>query len=216
MTLRDVAGSIYDNTIRSRLPRKAGNADGVAVLKPRLLDIDTEVPDHEIPLREAIREHVKGGDTVVLIGAGHGVSTVEAARGAGRSGRVFAFEASPELASQATKTIRLNDVEEIASVATAAVGEVRSHYGDTVSEVVVSPKDLPHSDVLIMDCEGAEMEVLDGMEWQPRVIVVETHGVFDSPTDEVTARLDEMGYKVASREPEKEEEDVFILAAIRQ
>jgi len=214
MTIRDVAGSVYDTTIRPHLPRKVGDADGVALRRPRLLDIDTSVPGHEIPLREAIREHVQQGDTVVLIGAGHGVSIVEAAQCVGDSGKVFGYEASPELAAQATETTRLNDVHGIASVATAAVGHVRSHYGDTVSDVVLSPTDLPHSDVLVMDCEGAEMDVLEEMEWRPRTIIVETHGVFDSPTDEVADRLEEMGYDIVSSVAEKEEEDVFILAAI--
>jgi hypothetical protein len=50
-----------------------------------------------------------------------------------------------------------------------------------------------------MDCEGAEVEILREMSIQPRVIVVETHGVLGAPTELVASLLEGRGYAVSHR-----------------
>ena len=50
-----------------------------------------------------------------------------------------------------------------------------------------------------MDCEGAEVEILREMTIQPRVILVETHGLFGAPTDLVASLLEKRGYVVSDR-----------------
>jgi hypothetical protein len=64
---------------------------------------------------------------------------------------------------------------------------------------VMPPCQLPACDVLELDCEGAEVEILRGMIIQPRVILVETHGLFGAPTDLVASLLETRGYVVSDR-----------------
>ena len=64
---------------------------------------------------------------------------------------------------------------------------------------VLPPSQLPTCNVLEMDCEGAEVEILREMTIQPRVIVVETHGLYGAPTDLVASLLEKRGYVVSDR-----------------
>jgi hypothetical protein len=60
--------------------------------------------------------------------------------------------------------------------------------------------------VLQLDCEGAEVEILREIIDQPRVILVETHGLCGAPTDLVASLLEARGYAVSHRglaEPQK-------------
>jgi hypothetical protein len=50
-----------------------------------------------------------------------------------------------------------------------------------------------------LDCEGAEVEVLRELTIQPRVILVETHGMYGAPTDLVASLLEKRGYIVSHR-----------------
>jgi hypothetical protein len=50
-----------------------------------------------------------------------------------------------------------------------------------------------------MDCEGAEVEVLREMTIKPRIVLVETHGVFGAPTNLVASLLEKRGYVVSDR-----------------
>jgi hypothetical protein len=52
-----------------------------------------------------------------------------------------------------------------------------------------------------MDCEGAEVEILRELTIEPRVILVETHGVLGAPTDVVASLLEKRGYVVSLRGP---------------
>jgi hypothetical protein len=50
-----------------------------------------------------------------------------------------------------------------------------------------------------LDCEGAEVEILRELIIRPRVILVETHGLFGAPTDLVASLLETRGYVVSDR-----------------
>jgi hypothetical protein len=82
----------------------------------------------------------------------------------------------------------------VAKFISAFAGGVTSDLGP-----IVSPSQLPQCNVLQMDCEGAEVEILREMIIQPRVILVETHGVFGAPTDLVASLLEKRGYVVSDR-----------------
>jgi hypothetical protein len=64
---------------------------------------------------------------------------------------------------------------------------------------VLAPSELPPCNVLELDCEGAEVEILRELTIQPRVILVETHGLFGAPTDLVASLLKKRGYIVSDR-----------------
>jgi hypothetical protein len=53
--------------------------------------------------------------------------------------------------------------------------------------------------VLELDCEGAEVEILRELTIQPRVILVETHGLYGAPTHLVASLLEKRGYIISDR-----------------
>ena len=77
----------------------------------------------------------------------------------------------------------------------------------------VPPENISECDVLVSDCEGAELGILEEIEIRPESIVVETHGIQGSPTDDVESVLKDRGYRIENREPENEAKDVFVLTA---
>jgi hypothetical protein len=68
------------------------------------------------------------------------------------------------------RTLRVNDVAGLRTVEHAAVGGVSDSseriFGAPVQDAIdaVAPADLPACDVLDIDCEGAELEILRGIE----------------------------------------------------
>ena len=84
----------------------------------------------------------------------------------------------------------------------AVVGKLIATFGGCVASdlgPVLPPSQLPPCDVLQLDCEGAEVGILREMMIQPRVILVETHGLLGAPTHLVASLLKKHGYVVADR-----------------
>lgn len=76
------------------------------------------------------------------------------------------------------------------------MGRAVSLRGEGGDAEVVPPTDIPYCDVLVLDCEGAEIDILEEMKIRPRAVVVETHGMFDAPEAAVRDRLDQAGYEI--------------------
>jgi hypothetical protein len=146
-----------------------------------------------------LNETVRPGDSVVIVGAGLGVTAVVAALRAGPSGKVQCFEGSKQYVSYAQQTAARNKVTNI-RVHHAVVTKSIFVYGDG-SDVgaAMSPAQLPSCNVLQLDCEGAEVEILRKLTTQPRIILVETHGLLGAPTDLVASLLKKRGYVVSDR-----------------
>jgi hypothetical protein len=158
-------------------------------------------PGYEAALVAGLRETVRPGDSVVVVGAGLGVTAVVAALCAGSSGTVQCFEGSKEYVRRAEQTAARNRISNI-NVHHAVVAKLITTFrGGVASDLgpVLPPSQLPPCNVLQMDCEGAEVEILRELIIQPRVIVVETHGVFGAPTDLVASLLEKRGYVVSDR-----------------
>lgn len=209
--LNRVIKAIYNNALRPFLPRKLGMYNGVAVPEPRLFDETILHHSYEESLVRAVRRTVTREDTVCIVGGGRGVSTIVAAR---RAEHVVVFEASAERTALIDEVIEINNVEENVETRHALVETEIAVDGDTGSASTVTADSLPPCDVLVLDCEGAEREILEELPYDPRSIVVETHGVYGAPTDEVAAQLEEMGYEVVNEAPELAENDIFILTAV--
>lgn len=214
----DFVHTLYNRYIRPHLPYKISVHNGIPVKSAvRLFDVTDEFPEYEVPLMRMVRDQVEPGDSVVVVGGGLGVSTVVAAREVGAGGDVETYEGSASQFDAVKDTVSLNRVEENVTVHHAIVGSLQdqsaSEYGAAEGAKTVDPVDLPACDVLVLDCEGAEREILETMECTPRVVVVETHGFLGSPEDAVVQRLNDRGYTVVDREAEVESRGVYVLTA---
>jgi hypothetical protein len=207
--------SVYDEYVRERLPRKIGVYNGVPVRDRALLDVTDEQPEYEGPLVSGIERTVRTGDSVVVVGGGRGVSTVIAARAVGPSGDVTVYEGSREQYDRVEETVRLNRVADRVSVNFEVVGDAVSLWGEGGRAEGTDPEDLPACDVLVLDCEGAEKQVVSDLTTPPSTVVVETHGDLGVAPEDMIKTLESRGYDVTDREAEVPERGIVILTARR-
>lgn len=203
---------LYNRILREHLPRKRKVLNGVVTRKARLLDLTTVNPDYEAPLIRSIREYVHRNDTCLIIGAGWGVSSVAAAR---ITNKVITYEGSLDQVVKVQKTLSLNDVEGRVDLRRGLVGGRGEIYGESEA-MSVPPPQLPEAEVLVMDCEGAEIEILRRMTKEPRTIIVESHGHLGTATKDILERLEELGYSICRVEAENKENDVMVVTAMRR
>lgn len=214
--LRDALSYMYNLTVRSYLPRRIRVFNGVAARsEQRMLDLeyDPAVPQYEQPLCDAIRKNVKKNDDVVVVGGGKGVSTVLSLEHSHLEGTATVIEASERQCSDIREVLRWHGLSNRAEVRHASIGEIRNAYGTLGHPTELSAEDIPDCDVLVMDCEGAEKRILSNLDSRPRVIVTETHGCFDSPTQRAITRLREMRYETDLVGWEDEAQDVAVLTS---
>lgn len=192
----------YNNLVRPHLPRKISVYNGVSIRYIRFLDFTDHVPDWKEGTVSSVKDTVTCGDRVVEIGSGFGVCTVWAARRAGDDGGVTTYEASENRYGILNETLRLNGVSNRVETNHALVGEKIDVFGELATADEIYPVDLPQCDVLITDCEGAEMQILSALRDQdgfnPRSMVIETHGFAGASTDAVIDELQEQGYEITS------------------
>lgn len=176
-----------------RRVRKFG--DGIA---ERFLDVTypKDRPDYEAGVVEGLRRSVLPGDRVVVVGGGLGVTVVLAAKLASPNSSVTCFEGGKKQCDLVRDTILLNKVSHCVKLEHACVAKADHVYGDSSQARTISPDALPDCDVLELDCEGAEIEILQFMTITPRVVIVETHGLYGAPTHEVVSILKARGYDV--------------------
>jgi Methyltransferase FkbM domain len=156
-------------------------------------------PNYEGTLVAGLKETTKSGDKVVIVGGGVGVTVTVAALRTGPSGTVECFEGSKQHVRFVRQTAARNNVNNV-SVHHAVVAKSIAVYGsDSDLGTILTPSQLPECNVLQLDCEGAEVEILRELTIRPRVILVETHGVYGAPTDLVASLLWKRGYIVSHR-----------------
>lgn len=176
-------------------------------------------PAYKQPNVAAIREHVGAEDTVVIVGAGQGVTTVVAARQAWR-GSVYAYEPGLKWVELTEGAVRLNAVDDRVTLIDTSVGDIITSQGsDTSAASKTDPEELPECDVIELDCEGSEIEIIAGLSTLPDVIIVETHGFRGAPTEDTVATLEDRGYEVTDRmavergEKYASDRDAYVLIA---
>ena len=180
----------HNNYISSYLPRTVVRYNGVPVKAGRLFDTalperEGHLPESESGLISAISRHISPGDNVETDGGGWGVTTVAVAIQLGSYGSVTVFEGAQREFKRVKETVTLNSVSAIVEVQHAIIGpkiNLKSAAGDPNR---ILPDQLPHCDVLDLDCEGSEIGILQNLSLRPENIFVETHGICDSPTNEV-------------------------------
>jgi hypothetical protein len=158
---------------------------------------NSDQPDYEAGLLAGLAKTVESGDRVVIIGGGLGVTAVAAALRTGPTGNVRCFEGSQQHVRFVQRTAARNGVTNIV-VHHAVVEKAIDVYGSggDVGRVFPSSQ-LPECNVLELDCEGAEVEILRELTISPRVILVETHGIYGAPTHETASLLEDRGYVVS-------------------
>lgn len=216
---------VYENHIREYLPRFSVRYNGVKVRAGRLLDplipgYGLHRPKYENAIVSGIQEHVRSGDNVAIVGGGWGVSAAVAANQAGSDGTIHVYEGSEVGVDRVNETARLNRVVERISVEHAIVGTEISLLSDSGGAPIMPAAEIDKCDVLVLDCEGAELTILGQIVERPSIIIVETHGFLGAPVSAVEKKLKHLGYGINSRkiaEPDQrvfcEENDIHVLVA---
>lgn len=219
--LRNLASTTLRAFVRPVTPRIISEYNGVKVGSHRFLDclLPAEKPfddEYKKNLVEAVQEAVDSGDKVVIVGGGFGVTSVHAAFQSRHfydspSEKVVTYECSKERVQNCRDCFSLNGVD--VDLREAAVGVVKKKVGNVSEADFVHPSDLPDCDVLELDCEGAEVEILQEMDIRPGTVVVETHAEFDASTEKVKNVLSDLGYEIVEERPDAPYTDDNVLAA---
>ena len=181
----------------------------------------SDEPAYEAGLLAGLAKTVRSGDKVVIVGGGLGVTAVAAALRTGPAGNVVCFEGSQQHVRFIQRTAARNGVSNIV-VHHAVVEKAVDVYGSGGDVGGVFPSSqLPECNVLEMDCEGAEVEILRELTISPRVILVETHGLYGAPTRLIASLLENRGYVVsdlglAVHDDHCRKNDIRVLLGIQQ
>jgi FkbM family methyltransferase len=178
----------------------------------------------------AFRALVRPGDVVFDIGGDAGYYSLLFARGTTASGKVYVFEPIPKAIQRIEENAKLNSFEHIEVIGTALGSNAGSFVlekpfedsrinlqkqqpgpDDILVQVVrfddlAAERSLPRADLIKIDVEGAEMEILRGMEnyvaTHRPTFAIELHPhllpQFGSSVDEVTAWLRTRGYTLTA------------------
>ncbi|MEW6094263.1 MAG: FkbM family methyltransferase, partial [Chloroflexota bacterium] len=101
----------------------AGNLAGYTLLLDMQVDKDYWLGTYEPELQFAVRELVPEGAVIYDVGANIGYVSLLLAKAAGKSGRVFAFEALPSNVEQLRRNVKLNGMEGRVTVVPKAVAQ---------------------------------------------------------------------------------------------
>jgi len=192
--------------------------NGVAVPGTGFDEEEDYYPTHEDAVVSGLRRHVRRGDSVVVIGGGWGTTTVVAARMTHFEGDVTTFEPSSRMLETIRRTIEVNRVEDVVTLEHASVGPVSASSERIFGRADgnrLPPEAIPECDVLEIDCEGAELEILRGLEFTPRLLAVEAHGHLGPAPDDVEGRLHRLGYEIVDVEPMSPDGDIVQYVALR-
>ena len=227
-TLRSI-NFIYSRTISPLLPRRTIQYNGVDVPAIQLFDKvlpwrnSRNRPNYESGLVSGIEQHIEAGMDVIIVGGGWGVTAVEAARQVGEQGSVTVYEGAEKEVRQVRNTAELNGCSDIVDVRHAIVGSGLNLRGDRGDANLIPPEELPRCDVLELDCEGAEIGILQNLSYSPPTILLETHGIYDASTERVQDLLESLQYSVISNViADKDlldkciENDIRVLTAVQE
>jgi len=207
------------------LDRQPATFNEVAVLAKSVLNqlllISPNRPTYESGIVNAVQSHVKSGEDVAIVGGGWGVSAVVAARMVGSTGHVLVFEGAERNVRRVHETNEINSVSEIVDVEHSIIGPAISLNGNPGQSDRRDPSSIPSCETLILDCEGAEIPILEGIKTRPRLIIVETHGMFNSPKQMVMDTLQDIDYEIIevaiaddSKQVLCEKNDIHVLVAV--
>jgi hypothetical protein len=120
----------------------------------------------------------------------------------------------------------LNGVSDRVEIEHALVGPANDVWGDQSNSTHYSPNslsDVVSPDVLILDCEGAEGDIIPEMDISPQVCLIEVHPqLIDSSApaqtqEDMCTELESKGYRIVSAENEKEKRwNIQVILAVKK
>lgn len=169
--------------IRNLFPDRIAVYNGVAIRDIAWLNGDDYYPNAKAPLTKTIREVIEPGDRVVHVGGGKGIAVVRSAEWAYR-GEVVVYEVAAEMVDVLRSTRRLNNIDY--EIIHGAVGKPHDPYGSTAGAKQYETEDI-EGDLLVLDCEGAELEILPAPQFDR--VVVETHPDTGATAEAVLSKM---------------------------
>lgn len=200
----------YYDKVRPWLPRRRGTYRGYVARDDRLFDLTTSRPDYKEGVVGALRDHAPEKD-VCIVGFGRGVTSMIAIEAGANS--VTAYEAAAEMIDLGLESFELNGVPtDDLTVRHALVGEAVDLFGSARGADVVDPADLDPLDVLVLDCEGAEVSIIESLTSLPEIMIVETHPGKGADAETVEQLMQDQGLDVEAvpYEPGDETKSVLI------
>lgn len=229
--------SLFNSWIRPHLPPKVVRLSGITAFAGSIADLSLQDnPDYEREAIDALREHVREGDAVRIVGCGVGVTAAVALEAGAET--VEGVDPAERQVACARKTVdQISRVGQIKNPRVDSdrwrfvhghIGSVEESWGAGDHGRRLCPEWVSYCDVLELDCEGAEREILKAMRWMnaytpeacsplPRVAIVETHRHLGSSLLDVTDLLEDCGYAIEKTVPvsDADEEGVFTVVATR-
>lgn len=200
-----VIKSIY-NHIRPYTPRKYVSYSGIAIKHGRLFDVSDNF-EFKPEAVSAIENNVQTDDKVVDIATGHGVfSLICAVIGAD----IQSYEYDPDQIKDARRLHELIGVDDKIQITQGFVCKPDASPPTVSNSDCIPPSELPESDVFLLDCEGAEIQIIAGAEPTPPLVIVETHPSQGAPSDDVEDILIERGYDIQSKRSVNAGKDIII------
>lgn len=185
------------NRVRSYLPQKSGVFFNVPVRELRLFDTHDTQHEKKMETLVELRQHIRPGDEVVIIGGARGLAAVVAARRVLPDGNVTVYEAAAEQCENTRQTAEYNLVSDYVDVEQAVVGEPIDVWGDMSDAEHIEPEDIPEVSAWVLDIEGGELPFLQRANTQevdwPELILVETHREKGASPDAVRDELPDSG-----------------------
>lgn len=134
-------------------------------------------------------------------------------------GHVISYEASLEMinitdgALEINKEVLADNILARVDVHHALVGTEVDVWGSAARAESVPPLELPNCDVLVTDCEGAELYLIKKMKIIPRAAIIEANPNKGVETESVVVELEKRDYSVSVRDDDEEEPTVEIMTA---
>lgn len=202
--LHQLVGDIYVKSIRKMLPTEKQTYDFKSSSYVSVKKFDQYTPKKFKPYdndKKRVYRHfhqniTKNGDEVIIIGGGYGISAYYASQAVGKSGNVILYEASDSQVEILNKMLDDRGIGDICSITHGLVGKDFNVYGEDKNYQVISVGDLPNCDVLELDCEGAELKIIDDLEILPREIICEVHAQYIDNPENVVEKIRGLGYAI--------------------
>ena len=138
----------------------------------------------------------ESGSEVVIIGGGYGISTYYACQSVGENGHVTVYEASNNRVDIIDKMSKKMNIYDRCKIIHGIVGDDGNVYENDSSYEEVEINEIGPCDVLELDCEGAELSILEKIDIKPNEILCEVHGQYLDNPEEIVLILEELEYEI--------------------